>query len=277
MQKKEKQSKLMFGLALILASSLFSCNLDADMQGQSVTNQGQLLLSLNSNTDFTDATRAVVESSYENVDNYSVIVLDKDGNEKLNCKGSEITSKMPLTLAIGSFTIKAFYGTEEAASRDHFYVLGEHSGTIKAEQKESVTVTCTPTCGRITVNFGEDMATYFADYNVTFTGTEALGSNTIAWLKDDTEPWYVKLNNVEGGENINFTITTSTKDEYINGDKEQVTTKSGSFSLSRNKAYKMNINPSYNPSTSGDIEIEVTIDESTNDIPVDIEVPVTWL
>lgn len=277
MQKKEKQSKLMFGLALILASSLFSCNLDADMQGQSGTNQGQLLLSLNSNTDFTDATRAVVESSYENVDNYSVVVLDKDGNEKLNCKGSEITSKMPLTLAIGSFTIKAFYGKEEAASRDHFYVLGEYSGTIKSEQKESVTVTCTPTCGRITVNFGGDMATYFADYNVTFTGTEALGNNTIAWLKDDTEPWYVKLNNAERGENINFTITTTTKDEYINGDKEQVTTKSGSFNLSRNKAYKMNINPSYNPSTSGDIEIEVTIDESTNDIPVDIEVPVTWL
>lgn len=276
MQKTEKQSKLMLGLALILATSLFSCSQNADLEEQSGFGQGQLMLSLNSNTNFTDATRAVVESSYENVDNYTVVVLDKDGNEKLNCKGSEINSKMPLTMAIGSFTIKAFYGKEEAASRDHFYVLGEYSGTIKSEQKESVTVTCTPTCGRITVDFGEDMATYFADFNVTFTGTEALGSKTIAWLKDDTEPWYVKLKE-NSSENINFTITTNTKDEYISGDKEQVTTKSGSFSLSRNKAYKMNINPSYNPSTSGEISIEVTIDESTNDIPVDIEVPVTWL
>lgn len=277
MQKTEKQSKLMLGLALILATSLFSCSQNADLEEQSGFGQGQLMLSLNSNTNFTDATRAVVESSYENVDNYTVVVLDKDGNEKLNCKGSEINSKMPLTMAIGSFTIKAFYGKEEAASRDHFYVLGEYSGTIKSEQKEKVPVTCTPTCGRITVNFGEDMATYFADYNVTFTGTEALGSNTIAWLKDDTEPWYVKLRNTEGGEKINFTITTTTKDEYISGDKEQITTKNGSFYLSRNKAYKMNINPSYNPSTSGEISIEVTIDESTTPIDVDIEVPVTWL
>lgn len=276
MQKTEKQSKLILGLALILTTSLFSCSQDADLEGQSEIGQGQLMLSLDSNTDFIDATRAVVESNYENVDNYTVVVVDKSGNEKLNCKGSEIKSKMPLTMGIGGFTVKAFYGKEEAASRDNFYVLGEYSGTIKAEQKENITVTCTPTCGRITVNFGEDMATYFADFNVTFTGTEALGSKTIAWLKDDTEPWYVKLKE-NSSENINFTITTNTKDEYISGDKEQVTTKSGSFSLSRNKAYKMNINPSYNPSTSGEISIEVTIDESTNDIPVDIEVPVTWL
>jgi hypothetical protein len=120
------------------------------------------------------------------------------------------------------------------------------------------------------------MATYFADYNVSFSGTEALAGSTIAWLKGDTEPWYVKL--TEAGENVNFVITVTTKDEYINGgNKEQVTTKSGSFKLSRNKAYKMNISPVYTPTGSGDLSIEVTIDDTTEDKEVDIEVPVTWV
>jgi hypothetical protein len=183
---------------------------------------------------------------------------------------------MPLTLAIGSYEVKAFYGTESAASRDAFYVYGETKGTIKADQRESVSVTCTPTCGRISVNFDASMATYFADYNVSFSGTEALAGSTIAWLKGDTEPWYVKL--TEAGENVNFVITVTTKDEYINGgNKEQVTTKSGSFKLSRNKAYKMNISPVYTPTGSGDLSIEVTIDDTTEDKEVDIEVPVTWV
>jgi hypothetical protein len=86
----------------------------------------------------------------------------------------------------------------------------------------------------------------------------------------------VKLN--KDGENVSFVITVVTKNEYVNGDnKDQVTTKSGTFKLSRNKAYKMNISPVYNPTGTGDLSITVTIDYSTNDKEVDIEVPVTWV
>lgn len=120
------------------------------------------------------------------------------------------------------------------------------------------------------------MATYLDDYEVSFTGTEALGTNTISWLKDDTEPWYVQLN--EGGETLTFTVTTTTKDAYLNSNnKQKVSTKNGSFTLSRNKAYKLNIKPNYTPTATGNIEIDITIDETTNDKPVDIEVPIEWL
>ena len=267
----------MLGVILPLGLMLASCSQGLDFDDQAGERQGQLSFKLDSKADFTVNTRALQESAYKNVDNYTVVVVDKDGTEKLNCKYSEVSSKMPLTLPIGGFSIKAFYGKESAASRDEFYVVGTEQGTIKANQKESVMVTCTPTCGRISVAFASDMDTYFSDYNVTFTGPEALGTNTIAWLKGETEPWYVKLKDGDAGENINFTITTTTKDEYLNGNKEQVTTKNGTFKLSRNKAYKMKINTSYNPSGTGNVDIEVTIDESTNDKHIDIEVPVEWL
>lgn len=277
MKRNANQSRLMIGMTLLLATTLVSCSQDAELDNQAGNKKGQLTLTLGSNADFLAETRAVDESSYENTDNYDVVVTDKDGNEKLSCKGSQIASKMPLTMVIGGFTVRASYGEESAASRDQFFVLGEYSGTIKSDETESIEVLCTPTCGKITVNFDESMPTYFADYNVVFTGTEALGNNTISWLKDDTEPWYVKLKSGAVGETIDFTITTTTKDEFINSEKEQISTMTGTFKLSRNKAYKMNIKPTYTSTSTGDLSIEVEIDETTNDIPVDIDVPVTWL
>lgn len=270
-----KKTTWMLGAVAILGLTFASCSQDPAEGPEVNGKKGMLMLNLNGKTNFVK-TRALNEADYNNVDNYTVVVTDKDGREQLNCKGSEVASRMPLTMSIGSYTVKAFYGEEKAASRDIFYVEGIKTGTIKADQKENIEVVCTPTCGRIVVNFNDEMATYFSDYNVSFTGTEALGSESISWLKDDVEPWYVKLN--EGEETISFTITTTTKEEYVNsGNKEQVATKTGTFRLSRNKGYKMNINPSYTPSETGSVDIVITIDESTNDKPVDIEVPVDWI
>jgi hypothetical protein len=92
-------------------------------------------------------------------------------------------------------------------------------------------------------------------------------------MKNDSEPWYVKLN--EGGERITFTITTTPKDEYINN-AQQGDTKTGTFTLDRNKGYKMNISANYTPTNLGNLSIKITVDESTNDIPVDIEIPIEW-
>ena len=274
-----KRTNMKLGAVLLLGTMLGACTQISDFenpvekeQGQEQEQgQGMLSLSLYGGASFT--TRALQESSYKNVDNYTVIVVDKDGVEKMNCKGSEVPSKMPLTMSIGSYEIKAFYGTEHSASRDAFYVYGEVKGSIKADQEENVNVVCAPTCGRIEVNFDDVMSTYYSDYYVAFTGTQALGAETISWLKDDSEPWYVKLN--EGGERISFTITVTPKEEYLNNEL-QGDTKTGTFTLDRNKGYKMNVSANYTPTDIGGIELNVTIDESTNDKPVDIEVPIEW-
>lgn len=269
MRKMKKWSRMLLVTGLVLGS----CSQNADLQIGGDDEQGLLSLVVNAEADFTH-TRAVVESSYKNIDNYTVVVTDKDGRERMNCRVSEIDTKMPLILSVGSYAVKAYYGAEHPASRDEFYVLGEATGNIKADQKETVEVMCTPTCGRIAVNFNKNMSTYYSDYHVTFSGTEALGGESISWLKGDTAPWYVKLK--EGGEEIAFTITTTPKEEYINN-QQQGATKTGTFRLDRNKAYKMNISANYTPTIFGELEIEITIDDSTNDKPVEIEVPIEWI
>jgi hypothetical protein len=190
----------------------------------------------------------------------------------MNCKYSEVPGKMPLILPIGSYTVKAFYGTEHDASRNEFYVYGEDQGILQGDPETvSADVECTPTCGRISVSFSPEMDGYFSDYNVSFSGTVALGENSIKWEKNDTEPWYVKLE--QGGEKVSFTITVLAKDEFT----AKETTKKGTFDLNRNKAYKINVSPVYSGTETGDVSLNITVDETTNDKPVDIEVPVDWL
>lgn len=272
-----KKTKCMPVVALSLGMLLASCSQNLDVEGQQASGQGKLNVTLKPvGTELFVGTRAVQEQSYANTDEYTVVVVDKDGNDLITCKGSELFAQMPLTMPIGSFKVKAFYGTESAASRDFFYVYGDAQGIIKAEAEIPVAVTCTPTCGRISVNFDAEMAKFYSDYNVTFGGTKALGAKTISWQMADTEPWYVKLDSQ--GETISFDIAVTTKDEYINGDnKEKTTTKSGTFSLARNKAYRMNIKPVYTETGSGELNFTVTIDESTIDKEYDIEVPVDWI
>ena len=267
-----KKTNCMLMATLSLGMLFASCSQDDQLGSE----QGTLNVKFKSGVKMFVGTRAVQEDSYANTDNYTVVVLDKDGNEKISCKGSELYAQMPLTMPIGGFTVKASYGTEAPASREYFYVYGETQGMIKAEDEVAAELTCSPTCGKISVNFDAEMATYYSDYNVKFTGTEALGANSISWQMEDTEPWYVKLN--EKGETVSFVITVITKDEYINGDnKQNTTTKAGTFNLARNKAYKLNIKPVYTETGSGELNFEVTIDESTIDKEYDIEVPVDWI
>ena len=231
-----KKTKKLFGLLLMLGAGLSSCSKITDFEYQ----EGQGLLSLTlgaAKADFA-STRAVVESTYSNTDNYTVVVTDKDGVEKLRCKGSEVPSNIPLVMTQGSYKVKAYYGNELDASRDEFFVYGEAIGNIKAEQEEEVEVVCTPTCGRITVSFDKTMSNYFSEYKVEFSGTEALGSKKIEWMKDDTDPWYVKLK--EGGEELTYAITAKTKEEF-----QPVDLTTGKFQLKRNEGYKLNISANY--------------------------------
>lgn len=262
------------GLALCSLMAFAACtSLDEGLEQANA--EGQLELRLSAGTNFSE-TRAVNEASYRNTDNYIVQVYDKEGTERLKCKGSELGSKLPLTLPIGGYSVKASYGTRQPASRDVFYVEGTASGNIKADGSESVNVTCTPTCGRVKVTFDSEMPTYFSNYNVTFGGTTTLGTQTVAWAKNDTEPWYLELD--KAGETVTFTITTTTQSDYVHtGNQQETMVKTGTFRLERNKAYNLGVRPSHTAPGSGTVGIEITIDESTNDIEVPIEVPVEWI
>lgn len=278
MKKEILMLAMMFSAAGVMTSCLseehdFSVPVDQKASGT-------LMLNLNADAGFAVASRSLSEASYANTGNYTVQVINTSNNNVvLECKGSEVNSMLPKTLDIGSYKVVAFYGKEQAASRNEFYMYGSSTFTIKAKDEKTVNVKCLPTCGKVRVSFDSEMANYYSDYSVTFGGTSLLGSNTFAWAKNDSEPWYVGVQ--ENGETLTYTISLTAKSDYLTEDTNGVThengTVTGTFKLDRNKAKNLTIHPNYTPTTDGGMKLTITIDESTNDHEITYEVPVTWI
>lgn len=277
-----KKKHLFFCMGLGVMSLFASCSereFDLDPNGNNSgeqKEQGSLVLNLNATTNF-EETRSLNEADYRNTQYYDVKVVNAaNDNVILECKAYELATKLPKTVDIGSYRVEASYGNEHDASRSEFYMFGSEVVTVKAKEEKPVTVNCTPTCGKISVAFDAEMATYYDEYNVSFTGTKKLGSKSISWSKTDSEPWYVALD--KDGEEISYTISLTTKEAYLpKGASGNTGTATGTFTLERNKAHKLTIRPNYTPTTDGGMKLTISIDDSTNDHNVTWEVPVTWI
>ncbi len=277
MKKKSTMFLMMLGAAMLTTSCLSE---QQDLAPKNEASQkGKIVLNLSADASFDEQTRALSEANYRNTSVYTVRLLNlSNNNVMMECLGSELSDNLPKELELGSYEILAYYGTESDASRDNFRVEGKTDFTIKAKDELNITVACEPTCGKLSVNFADEMATYYDDYSVTYSGTAALGGETITWAKDDTEPWYVALGT--SAETINYTLNLKVKDDYAieeNGVKKKTGTVTGSFQLQRNKGHKLSITPHYTEMENGFMKLTITIDESTNDKPITIEVPVTWI
>jgi hypothetical protein len=257
-------------------------DLDLAPDAQDVQKAGAIVLSLNADARFSEQTRAVTEADYRNTSNYTVQVYNNDKPAELlvNCKYSELDNNMPSSFDPGTYTVKAFYGTEHNYSRNDFYVEGiKNNVTVTAGNSTIVTMNCTPTCGKLSVQFDSEMATYYDSYDVSFTQAQALNGSAISWTATDTEPWYVKL--AAEGETLRYTINLTAKDEYAytdaQGNKKTTGTVTKEFNLQRNRAYKLKIKPDYTAMTEGGLSVIIEFDEDTNPIDIPVVVPVDWL
>ena len=240
--------------------TLFSCSSDeAELQLSEGT--GYVSFNLKTNTSF--QSRAVSESDYQNLSNYTVQIL-KDGKvvDNMEWKGNAIPSDM-IELSSGAYVLKAFCGDENfTASKSAMYVEGKKTFNIDNNQV-TATVTCKPVCGKVTVNFDSEMAKYFNDYSITFK-TKALGDMNISWAKDDTDPIYMKVENQE-----------SISAVYRLTDKQgKSTTINRTYVLSPQQHLNLNVVPDV---STGELGITIVIDESTNDKPIDIIIPSDWI
>lgn len=246
----------LLGTVLLLAS----CSSSED-EPLLTADYGNIELSITPSTAFT---RAVTEGDYANTANYTVEIWQGE-TKKQSFKYSE--KPATITLVNGSYEMKAYYGKEEAASRTTFLVTGSMPFTMQGKDLP-VSVNCAPTCGKLVVKFDKtSMDKHFSNYYVVYE-TEALkaAKGNCIWNKDDTDPWYVKLN--PAGEEVKATIHYVRKSD--NKEQSQLVT----FNRKPNQKWTLNIGPK---NDSGDLGITITIDESTNDKDVTIDIPSEWL
>lgn len=256
---------------------LFYCLAGAGLVGASCTSSegiasgehgGAIRLSLTTNATFGSGTasRAVDESGYADVSRYTVQVLDA-GDNSLKKEFLYSEAVTPIELSNGSYILKAFYGTEREVSDKEFYVEGSTPFNIQGEGVENIAVSCTPTCGKVIARFADTMDDYFNDYSVVYETRALSAKGAVAtWARTTTDPLYLKVD--KDGENVRATIKVVRKSDNKAADIEKT------YTLAPNKAWTLNIAPQDN---SGNIGIVITIDESTDDHPVDIVVPSDWV
>ncbi len=231
---------------------------------EEVADAGYGVLSVNIDADAAfGVARAADEAYYKNTDNYTVRIV-KEGKVLQEFRYADKADAYQLVN--GNYELVAFCGTETAASRTGFYVTGTTAFSINGDQ-QSVDVACTPTCGKVMAAFGEKMADYFTDYSVTYT-TAALQEKgeTAVFAKNDTDPWYLLL--PAAGEEVKATVS------YTQASTNRTYKVEQSYVLKPNQSWTLRLEPSVN---TGKLVLTITVDESTNDKPIDIEVPFDWI
>lgn len=248
-----------------------SCQAEDSREGGE--GKGAVQLNLTATTGFELTTRAVDEGSYLSsrpVDGYKVQIL-KDGTLVPGCDWTY--SAIPeglIELSNGSYEVIAFDGeeyNESATTREGIYMYGSKTFDVNSDQVAPVSVACSPACGKLVVKFGEDMATYFNDYAVHFS-TKAIGSGVAIWSETDADPLYVKLD--KAGETVKASFKITKKDgDAANIDALTRAMKWGDM-------WTISVNPKVESNT-GKVGITITFDDSTNDKPIEIEIPSDWL
>lgn len=243
---------------------LSSCSSDTE---DALEATGTGLISFQVTTDTGFQTRAVSEADYKNRDNYTV-QLFKDGSQLNEWKYTALPSE--LKVDAGTYHLKAFYGQDVAASTTSMYVEGVGEDVAVAANLETPTtlsVACKPACAKVVVDFDkENLDKYFSDYSVTFK-TKALGSDPFVWTKTATDPVYLK---VEQNESVTAVITGKYKDSSsadASIEKTYTLSPAGGLTLAVGIA----------GDATGSISLNITVDDKTNDIEQDIEVPSDWV
>lgn len=253
------------GMASAVAGGLLLCACSSEEEAAlTAEGKGLVRIGLSADTGFSTQTKAVTESDYENLENYTVQIWKDGSQEGSDYTYGDIEGQLIELDERGTYTVKAFMGEDIAASRNSMYVVGSQDVVIANEPKD-VSFTCKPVCAKVKVVFDSSMEQYFENYSVNFY-TKALGEGNFQWLASDTDPVYLKVDNEEPV----TAIINLTKKDGVKADA----TITRNYTLSPLMSKTITIKPTV---SQGSVGISITIDSSTNDQEVDIEVPADWV
>lgn len=228
-----------------------------------VYQDGSGMVSLNISADTQFKSRAVDESYYQNLENYTVTIVESGkGTPIQQWKYGEIPEFTELPS--GTYVLSAVCGdSTKTHYTDDLCVLGSKGFTIKNDSV-NVEVACKPNSARVNIVFDEKMDEYFSAYKVNIK-TAALNGAIYSWEKTTAGPVYFR---VKQNETVTMTIELTPK-EGIGAD----TSIEKTYTLSPADAMKMTLTPVIG---SGNLSITIEIDDTVIEHPVDIEVPSEW-
>lgn len=251
-------------VCLLLGFAAFTACTSDEEEALIPEGKGYVKLSLNADAGF--QTKAVDESEYRDVNNYTVQIINNSTNILVNQYTGESLPEELIELDNGGYTVKAFYGQDVPASTTSMYVEGSTIFNINSNTVENVAVTCTPVCARVTIVEDETLKNYFKNWKATFK-TVALEQASYDYDKGD-DPVYLKVSNEEK-------VTCSYQFTKNDGTIIELEGNPYSYTLSPNKAMKITLKPL--GSVNGQLGITVEIDGTVTEHVIDITIPSDWV
>lgn len=262
-----KLTQIFGGLLCALGGwALTACSADEPTEQLLGEGKGAVRIALEADAGFEEVgTKALDESKYRDTDLYTVQILQGEAIVK-EYTGATIPDEL-IELTNGSYTVKAFYGEDKAVSTSSMYVEGTEGFDVQSNQVANVEVSCAPVCAKVTLTFDADMGKYFSDWETLFK-TVAMEEETYIHPKSNTDPIYLKVNKNEQVA-VSFHLTDK-------NDESKITKIDKPYTMNPNEALNISIKPSPTSST-GNLGITITIDGSTNDETINIEIPSDWI
>lgn len=223
--------------------------------------EGLVKLSLKAATGYGSKSKAVDESSYNNLADYQIEILNGDAVLK-TFKYSEMPEF--IGMPVGSYTLKAYKGESVAASIISMYVEGRSSFIVTSKDTVSALVTCNPACAKIIMDYAETMDAYFSNYSVSFQTSFTEIPFFLGKANKDL-PVYLKVKNRE---TLNVKVLMIKKSDGTSATLEKTYTVSPAESLTIHIVPKI---------YSGNLGLSITVNEETNDHPIDIVIPSEWV
>lgn len=250
------------GLCALAVGLLAGCSEEVDGP-QTADGRGAVKLSISADAGFETTTKAVNEETYRNIDAYTVQILTESGSVVETYTGATLPKEL-IELTNGSYSVKAFYGTDVPASTETMYVEGSKNFDINSDQVSNVNVSCAPVCARVKITYDEGLKDYFTSWETRFK-TVALGEGTFIYEKDMTDPLYLKVNKNEQV-SVAFSFTNS---------ESKVQTINKTYAMNPNEALNISVKPQ--AAETGNLGITIEIDGTTNDETINIEIPSEWV
>jgi hypothetical protein len=253
-----------WGLSALVALTSFACSSGSD---EEPTRDSRLTLSLLPSTSFT---RAINESEFTNVNNYTVVLQGADS------VWTYLYKDMPLNMSIqpGDYQLTAYYGHNALAGLDSLYMEGSTQFSVRSGETKTVDLTCLPGNAKIAVNTSSDFATYFTDYQIAV--TTSLTSDTLHYAKQDVETdrkdAYVRADKAGTEVSVIFSLTPAA-DVTVSQALQTFT-----YTVKPQDCLTFTLKPDVTTVVSGTVSgVTITIDDSVNTQDVNITLPSDWL
>lgn len=255
---KEMKKTIILPALLLTGALLTGCS-----QEEATPGKGMVELNLRAETGF--KTRAIDESAYADIQNYTVKLVNKNTGATVH---EALYSEWQTPFQVDSnteYTISASYGQEAAASYDHLLCYGEQTFSVKPGITKPIDFTAKPRAAKVSVTYTDGFTQEYGDCQVGVK-TQYMNAPEVIGVAQADQDLYLKA-----AENENVDLTFTVLDKQGN----EVTAKAGTKSVTVSPQTWLHVTVKRNVSEieGGKFGITIEVDDRVETVDFDFNVP----